>query len=164
MIIAVAGLEKESVVDGEGIRFVVFVQGCPHQCKGCHNPDTWDMTKKSYMEIESIYDIMDRINNGAIQYKGLTLSGGEPFCQPYNCSCLADKAHSLGWDVWCYSGYTYEELMKIKETDENVRLLLSKIDVLIDGPFIEELKDLDLVYRGSSNQRVIRMRNGEMIP
>ena len=85
MNLNVAGFEKESVVDGEGIRFVVFLQGCPHHCKGCHNTETWDTNKQSYIDSDSIFHMMDKLSNGIIQYRGLTLSGGEPFLQPLEC-------------------------------------------------------------------------------
>ena len=160
MNLNVAGFEKESVVDGEGIRFVVFLQGCPHHCKRCHNTETWDINKQSYIDIDSIFQMMDKLSNSIIQYRGLTLSGGEPFLQPLGCSILTDKAHSIGWDVWCYSGYTYTQLLEIAKNDNDVNRLLRSINVLIDGPYIEDMKDLDLVYRGSSNQKVLRLLNG----
>lgn len=162
MDINVAGFEKESVVDGEGIRFTVFLQGCPHHCKGCHNPNTWDFSKDNNMPIDVILARMDYARNSIIQYHGLTLSGGEPFCQPLQCCILADKAHSIGWSVWCYTGYTYEELLEIAKNDTYVDRLLRSIDTLVDGPYMEDKKDLDLVYRGSSNQRVLRLVNGSV--
>jgi len=139
----VAGFTKESIVDGEGIRFTVYVQGCPHNCKGCHNPQTHDFKAG---EEYSVSQIVEMIKSNPL-LSGITISGGEPFCQPIACSELAREAHSLGLNVWCYTGFDFEEVSNSQ--------LMRNIDVLVDGKFDESLKSADLRFRGSSNQRII---------
>lgn len=138
---------KESIVDGEGLRYVIFVQGCPHHCKGCHNPQTWNFKNGRYFSTESIKE--DLKNNPLLD--GVTFSGGEPFALKENEKALidiAEYAHSLGMNVWCYTGYTFEEI-KNKE-------LLKHIDFLVDGKFIEELKCYE-GFKGSTNQNIIKL-------
>lgn len=151
MKIRVCGFTKESVVDGPGIRAVVFAQGCPHRCVGCHNPDTWDGEDGFDLEID---DILFQIASNPL-LRGLTLTGGEPFAQAEGFAELAARVKSLGLDVVTYSGYTYEELMGKSRQDVSMMKLLNNTDILIDGPFIAELKNLSLAYRGSQNQRII---------
>jgi anaerobic ribonucleoside-triphosphate reductase activating protein len=148
----VAGIEPESIVDGPGIRFAVFVQGCPHKCPGCHNPGTHPFQGGSAMDIEEVFA---QFRHNPL-LKGITLSGGEPFCQAGPLAELARLVHSACKDVVVYTGYTYEELAASE--DPAVQSLLSETDLLIDGPFIEEQKDLDLLFRGSENQRLIDMK------
>ena len=145
MRIRVHGFEPESVVDGEGIRFTVFTQGCPHHCVGCHNPETHDFTSGTEYDISEILYMIDE--NPLIT--GVTLSGGEPFCQSEACLEIARESHKRGLSVWCYTGYTYEELIG--------NPLLNEIDILVDGKFIESQKSLNLLFRGSSNQRLIHV-------
>lgn len=147
--IRIAGIEEESIVDGPGIRFVVFTQGCKHNCKGCQNPETHSFSGGSSMEID---DIIEKIKENPL-LKGITLSGGEPFEQPKACLALAKKVKKLGLDVCCYTGYTLEEILR----DEAKKELVSEIDTLIDGRFIIEEKNLLLKFRGSENQRMINM-------
>lgn len=147
----VAGLEPESIVDGPGIRLAVFVQGCPHKCPGCHNPQTHPFKGGTEMAVE---DIFARFKRNPL-LKGVTLSGGEPFCQAEALAELARLVHSARKDVVVYTGYTYEDLAA--SGDPAVQALLSETDLLVDGPFIEEQKDLDLHFRGSGNQRLIDM-------
>lgn len=144
--IRIAGIEPESIVDGDGIRYVIFTQGCPHHCPGCHNPETHDFNGGKEMDVKDI--TCDFARNPLLN--GITLSGGEPFCQEKACIKLADKAHSYGLDVWCYTGYTYDE---VKD-----RELIKHIDVLVDGKFIESEKSLDLLFRGSKNQNIISLK------
>ncbi|MGE5422759.1 MAG: anaerobic ribonucleoside-triphosphate reductase activating protein [Ignavibacteriales bacterium] len=151
MKIRVCGFTKESVVDGPGIRAVVFAQGCPHRCVGCHNPDTWDSEDGFDLEID---DILFQIASNPL-LRGLTLTGGEPFAQSEGFAELAARVKSSGLDVVTYSGYTYEELMEKGRQDVSVMKILENTDILIDGPYMEELKDLSLAYRGSRNQRII---------
>ena len=151
MNIRLADIVPESVVDGKGIRMTVFVQGCEHRCKGCHNQGTWPMDGGEIKDIGFIADLAEKDP----LLDGLTLSGGEPFLQPAPLYELSKWCHSRGLNVWCYSGFTYEQLLEMGKCDENVKNLLGEIDVLVDGPFIEAQKDLTLVFRGSSNQRVI---------
>jgi len=148
MNIRVAGIVNDSIVDGPGLRLTVFTQGCPHRCPGCHNPQSHDFDGGEMRSVESILDIA-RDN---ILLDGITLSGGEPFCQAAACAAIAKGAHDAGLNVWCYTGYTFESLLSGSEEWLN---LLRNIDVLIDGPFILEHKTLNAQFRGSSNQRIL---------
>ena len=150
----ISGIVRESVVDGPGIRFVVFTQGCPHHCPGCHNPDTHPFDGGKLVNIERILAEVDK--NPLL--KGLTLSGGEPFCQPGPLAELARKAHARGLDVMVYSGYTLEQLLEKAETEPEVGALLREADVLVDGRFIEAEKSLILKFRGSRNQRILDVK------
>ena len=152
MKLQVSGIVKESIVDGKGIRTTVFTQGCPHHCPGCHNPQTHPFEGGTEIDTSEIFEEF-RQN---IILKGITFSGGEPFCQPAPLAELAKQVHSIGKDVTVYTGYTYEQLLAMD--DPAVRDLLAETDVLIDGPFIEARKNLELVFRGSENQRVIDMK------
>ena len=144
----------ESYVDGPGIRFSLFTQGCPHHCKGCHNPQTHDFDAGKEIEIQTIVDKM--VANPLLD--GITLTGGEPFCQVNECLELIKqlKKANHNYDVITYTVLTIEELLKKGHT-ENPQILefLSYIDYLIDGPFVLELRDLDIDFRGSKNQRII---------
>jgi len=148
-VIRFAGIEEESTVDGEGIRFVLFCQGCPHHCKGCHNPSTWSYDKGDFISPEEILYKMKQ--NELLD--GITLSGGEPFEQVDELLPLL-KLITPKYNVWSYSGYIYEDLIR----DTNKKKLLQYIDYLIDGPYIEDLRDLTLQFRGSSNQRIINVQ------
>lgn len=159
----IAGIVRESIVDGPGIRFVVFCQGCPHDCPGCHNPDSHDFGGGQECSIERILQEIDK--NPLLA--GVTFSGGEPMCQPKAFAELAQAVKERGLDITLFSGYTYEEIqdMATAETHEGraVSQLISLTDILIDGRFVSGLRDLTLQFRGSSNQRVIDMnRTREM--
>lgn len=155
------GTEPESIVDGKGIRFVVFVQGCPHRCPGCHNPQSHPFEGGREAGVRELYDEIC----GDPLLKGVTFSGGEPFCQPDLLAELAELVHAHGLDVTTFTGYLYEDLLAMRNPE--VDRLLSQTDVLIDGPFVLAQKDLTLVFRGSKNQRVIDMnatrREGKLI-
>lgn len=140
----------DSIVDGPGLRYVIFTQGCPHQCLGCHNPDTHDQLGGQEIPVEEL--IRDMQSNPLTD--GLTLTGGEPFAQAADCAKIARAAKTAGLNVWCYSGWTLEEL----QTMPAARELLAEIDVLVDGPFLQEEKSLTLKWRGSGNQRVIDLK------
>ncbi len=143
---------SDSIVDGPGLRLTVFTQGCPHSCVGCHNPQTHD--PKGGREIDADEIIVPMAENPLLD--GLTLSGGEPFLQSAACAFLAQRAHSLGLNVWTYTGYTYEEL-----TDggrEDFLTLLRETDVLIDGRFLIAERSLEVPFRGSRNQRLIDVK------
>ena len=152
-----AGIVPESYVDGSGVRFVIFVQGCPHHCKGCQNPETHSFHAGTNINLELVKELLTTVAAKTKYIKGLTLSGGEPFEQSQECAELARHAKTLGWDVWCYTGYTYEHL---KECNHD---LLYEVDVLVDGPYVQELRDLSLDFRGSSNQRILRLKEGEVV-
>lgn len=149
--IRISGMIDESIVDGPGLRMTVFVQGCPHHCKGCHNPQTHDFDGG---EVKSIMEIFESFKENPL-LSGVTFSGGEPFCQPRPLSRLGQLVKGEGQNVVTYTGYTYEQLLEMSKTDEGVKDLLEVTDILIDGPYVEEKRDLDLKYRGSSNQRII---------
>ena len=143
------GLVQDSIVDGPGWRFVCFVQGCPHHCPGCHNPDSHDFSGGTEMTTEEV--IAKMLSNPLTD--GLTLSGGEPFAQAEDCLAIAKAAHQHGLNVWSYSGWTYDYLLS--EGSDAQKSLLREIDVLVDGRFILEQRSLTLAWRGSPNQRVI---------
>ncbi len=149
-----AGIVPESVVDGPGVRFVVFVQGCPHHCTGCHNPETWDPQGGKEMTVKEVLKML-RKKVKLHHIKGLTLSGGEPFLQAEELVQLAKEARKMGLDVVTYTGYTLEQLQTLDLP--GVKELLAVTDVLVDGPFIQELRDISLAFRGSKNQRVINL-------
>lgn len=153
--INVSGIVNESIVDGDGVRLTVFLQGCTRQCKGCHNPDTWENKEVQLMSAEEIMEIY----NSSPLLNGITLSGGEPFLQASKLVRLVDEIHKIGGDVWCYTGYTLQELQNIKQAAE----LLKRIDVLVDGPFIESERDLTLKFRGSRNQNIWKNMKGSWI-
>lgn len=145
----IANVIHDSIVDGPGLRFVVFTQGCPHHCPGCHNPETLDPAGGSDVPLEAL---LDPIGKDPLT-EGLTLTGGEPFSQAEDCARLASAAKRVGWTVWVYSGYTFDAIRASKRPDWNA--LLETVDVLVDGPYIEKERDLQLLYRGSRNQRLI---------
>lgn len=149
MKIRVAGITQDSIVDGEGLRFVVFTQGCPHHCPGCHNPETHSLWGGKMVDVKEIIAQMDA--NPLCD--GLTLSGGEPFFQAYACAEIAKATKQRNKDVWCYTGYRLEELSTVCGAEE----LLRWVDVLVDGRFVQSKRSLDLDWRGSTNQRVIDM-------
>ena len=149
--IRLAGVVRESIVDGPGIRMTVFVQGCPHHCKGCHNAHTWDFDGGYDGSVERI--IEEAKKDPLI--KGITLSGGEPFAQAAALTILAKEARALGLNIFCYTGYTFEYLYEHFEEHPEYRDLLELCDWLVDGPFIEEEMSLMLHFRGSRNQRIL---------
>lgn len=142
-------LLTDSIVDGEGLRAVLWTQGCSHNCKGCHNPETHAFDKGTLVEVEKVKDL---IKDLTLQ-DGLTLSGGDPFFQPEACLEIAKFAKERGLNVWAYTGFLFEDLLN----NEKMRNLLNYIDVLVDGPFMLENKTLSLKFRGSSNQRIINV-------
>ena len=149
-----ADLQSDSIVDGEGIRTVVWTQGCPHHCFGCHNSETWDFEDGALIDIE---DIKKRFKSLKAQ-DGITFSGGDPMCQAEACSELAKYAKSLGLNIWCYTGYTFEQLMLLSKSNKHIMDFLKQIDVLVDGRFILEEKSYDAIFRGSKNQRIIDVK------
>lgn len=152
MEIRLAGVVTESITDGPGIRYTVFMQGCPHGCPGCHNPQTHDFQAGSLRTVDDIFEEFRR--NPML--KGITFSGGEPFCQPAALAELAARVHAAGRDVVAYSGWTYEELTAMRNA--GIQRLLDETDLLVDGKFILARKNLELLFRGSENQRIIDMK------
>lgn len=147
----VNGIVEESVVDGPGLRYVVFTQGCLHRCPGCHNPQTHDPEGGYPVRIAELREQFCR--NPLLA--GITFSGGEPFMQPAPLCALAEAVQACGKNVMVYSGYTLEQLKTLAATSAAVQRLLHLADILVDGPYIEELRDLDLLFRGSGNQRLL---------
>lgn len=152
MIIRIAGTVNDSIVDGPGIRFTVFTQGCPHHCAGCHNPQTHDFTGGREADTSEIIRMFRK--NSLLD--GITLSGGEPFCQSNACLEIAKAAHASNLNVWAYSGYTYEEIIS---GPAEWGTLLQEVDVLVDGRFMLDRKTLECRFRGSSNQRLIDVKS-----
>lgn len=151
MKIKLAGIERNSVVDGPGIRTVLFVQGCPHRCPGCHNPQAQPWEGGYWREVSALAESLTEDRS----IRGVTFSGGEPFAQARALATLAGKLKEAGLDIVVYSGYTYEELDRMAQTDSSVAGLLKACDLLIDGPYQQENRDISLAFRGSSNQRII---------
>jgi len=145
-----SGLVSESLVDGPGLRYVIFTQGCPHRCPHCQNPETWD---ESAGEEFSVKQVIRLIKQQKKTKRGVTFSGGEPFLQAGELAKVAIAAHQLGWDVVTYTGFTYEEL--VADNNDEIKTLLAATDILIDGKYIHKLRDIKLQFRGSSNQRLI---------
>lgn len=156
--IRIAGVVRESIVDGPGLRFAVFTQGCGHHCPECQNPETWDFSGGYECEIDKI---MNAIEENPL-LDGITMSGGDPLYQPEASYELCRRVKEKGLNVVVFTGYTYEELMELKEKDPWVGKLLEVTDILIDGRYEKDKRDLTLLFRGSRNQRVIDMkRSGE---
>ncbi len=149
-----AGVVRESIVDGPGIRMTLFTQGCPHHCEGCHNPETWDFDKGYDGNIEKIFQLAKK--DPLLQ--GLTFSGGEPFCQPKPLTKLAKMCHKEGYNIFCYTGYTFEKIISSFDTHPEWKDFLEEIDYLVDGPFILAQRSLMLHFRGSKNQRLLDVK------
>jgi len=152
MEIRLAGIVSESIVDGPGYRLAVFVQGCPHGCPGCHNPKTHDVNGGYLGDTDEIIAQMGK--NPLV--RGVTLTGGEPMLQSAALLEVAKAAKAKGMNVWCYTGFTLEALLK--ENMPQRMALLGAIDVLVDGPYLAHERSLDLLYCGSRNQRLIDMK------
>lgn len=144
-------LTYDSIVDGEGIRTVIWTQGCIHNCPGCHNPKTHSFTDGFLVDVKSVCDEIDAIEF----HDGITLSGGDPMCQVDACLEIAKFCQKKKLNVWCYTGYKIEDLLKRSLKEKKLKEFLENIDVLVDSPFIMELKSYDVPFRGSSNQRLI---------
>lgn len=160
--IRLAGIVRESIVDGPGFRFTIFCQGCPHGCPECHNPETHDFSGGSDVTFSRILQEIDK--NPLLA--GVTFSGGEPFCQPAAFAALAREIRKRNLDIVTFTGYTYERLQSMAEEQPEIQDLLDLTDLLIDGPFVKEEKDLTLQFRGSRNQRIIDLnatrKNGHL--
>lgn len=150
----ISGVVRESIVDGDGIRFVLFVQGCPHNCKGCHNPQTHPFDSGTIIKTD---DVINEFKKNPL-LSGITFSGGEPFCQTEPLIEIAKEVIKLGKNIYIYSGYTFEQLCEMSNDDPKILELLGLADVLVDGPFIIEEKSLLLRFRGSRNQRLIDLK------
>ena len=151
--IQLASLVEESIVDGPGIRFTVFTQGCPHRCPGCHNPSTHLNVGGSYWSVDDILAIYDRHPT----LDGMTLSGGEPFEQAGELAKVAAEVHARGDNIITYTGYRHEVLKKRAKDEPGIAALLAETDLLIDGRFMLAFKTLEAPFVGSSNQRLIAL-------
>jgi len=149
MLIRIAGTVDDSIVDGPGYRYAIFTQGCPHHCPGCHNPESHDFDGGRLVDTDVI---LAQVRENPL-LDGITLTGGDPLCQPEPCLVLAEAAKALGLTVWAYTGYTWESLLS--EADPARMALLNAVDVLVDGPFLLAEKSLELKFCGSRNQRLI---------
>lgn len=143
-----SGIVSDSIVDGPGIRTTVFCQGCPHHCPGCHNPETWPFGTGTRMDNHQLLQII--ASNPLC--RGVTFSGGEPFAQAEDFARLAQLLKERGYEVASYSGYTFEQLL---QGTAGQRQLLEQLDVLIDGPYLQAERSLELSFRGSRNQRIL---------
>lgn len=152
--IRIAGVVKESTVDGPGFRYVIFTQGCPHHCEGCHNPETHDMNGG---KLESITTLVEDIKKNPL-LKGITLSGGEPFMQAKKLVKLLSLLDLNRYTVMAYTGFKYEYLLENANEDNGFLELLKLTDVLIDGKFELALKSEKAKFRGSTNQRAIDVK------
>lgn len=141
----VAGIQRDSITNGIGIRDVIFLQGCSHRCKGCHNPSTWDYNGGEHRFVGDIVNELSKSNNN------VTISGGEPFDQYIALVELCKQFNRQGKTIWIYTGKT------VKPTNKIYKDLAEYVDVIVDGRFVEELKDSNLLFRGSSNQRLINL-------
>lgn len=161
--LATPKIQSDSIVDGEGIRSVIWTQGCSHNCLGCHNPETHSFDGGVILDVDEVKKQIDLLEG----QQGITFSGGDPMMQPESCLELAKYAKSLGYNIWCYTGFTFEELLKLGKKKKSILEFLNYIDVLVDGRFILEEKSFDVVFRGSKNQRLIdvskSLENGKVV-
>ncbi len=160
-IVRIAGVVTDSITDGPGIRAAIFTQGCPHRCPGCHNPESHDFAGGSETTVGGLFEQIRR--NPLLS--GITLTGGEPMCQAAPLAQLAKQVKALGLEVAVYTGYTWEELLAAEDPDQMA--LLRATDTLVDGRFVLAERSLDLKFKGSHNQRIIRaqesLKQGEIV-
>ena len=163
----IAGIDKGSIVDGEGWRYVIFFQGCKHHCDGCHNPETWDFEHGNAMTVEDIVHDLEECNSNRLM--DITFSGGDPFFQAKAIVPLAKELKALGYNIWAYTGFSFDNFLEFKQTgssqtnkgvivDKDMIHLLSYIDVVVDGAFEIDKKTLDRTFVGSSNQRIVDVK------
>ena len=154
MKIKVAGIQYETMIDGPGFRITIYSQGCQHHCPGCHNPQTWDFNGGKEYTVDELFDIIIKE-----EFSDVTFSGGDPMFQVEAFTELAQKVkNKTNKTIWCYSGYTYEEIKK----SPKMSVILPYIDALVDGRFMIEKRNTDLKFRGSENQRIVYLKNGEI--
>lgn len=149
--LATLELQRDSIVDGEGIRSVLWTQGCSHHCPGCHNPETHSFQEGFLVDVDDVKKKIDGLEG----QDGITFSGGDPMEQAEACLELAKYCKNKGLNVWCYTGYTFEELLLKTEFFPKIGEFLKYIDVLVDGRFVLSEKSYDVIFRGSKNQRLI---------
>lgn len=151
--IRLAGIAPQSLVNGQGIRKVYFSQGCSHHCKNCFNQETWPFTGGQEFDMDEL------IQKLSIEtyLDGVTFSGGDPFQQADKFAYMAKKIKLLGFNIWAYTGYTFEQLLELAKKDQNIKDMLENVDVIVDGRFVQELHVDHLKFRGSTNQRIINV-------
>lgn len=149
--LATLEIQKDSIVDGEGIRSVIWTQGCRHHCFGCHNPETHSFQEGFLVEVEEVKQQISTLEG----QDGITFSGGDPMEQAEACTEIAKYCKNIGLNVWCYTGYTFEELLRRQKHFPFIKDFLENIDVLVDGKFELTEKSYDVIFRGSKNQRLI---------
>ena len=158
-----ADLTTDSIVDGPGLRAVLWTQGCKHHCPGCQNASTWDFNGGGLVPIKMVLEAIDELEC----QDGITFSGGDPMFQVEACNQIAEYCKKKGLNIWVYTGFTYEEVMKLAKENPTYLDFLKKIDVLVDGRFILKERDLSLLFRGSRNQRLIdvpkTLKTGEIV-
>lgn len=148
--LSILEIVEDTTVDGPGFRTTVYCAGCPNRCPGCHNPQSWDIANGNVMEVADILDVIL-----SDPFADVTFSGGDPMFQPQGFTELAKAVkQQSGKNIWCYTGYLFEDIVK----NPLQRALLGQVDVLVDGRYIEALRDEQLRFRGSSNQRIIDVR------
>ncbi len=148
MKIRVLDIVRGTTVDGPGFRTSIYFAGCRHACPGCHNPQSWDFSGGVEMDLDEIMEIVRE------EDFDVTLSGGDPLYHPEAVRELSRRVVDAGHKVWLYTGFTIEEI----ESDPRLADALEFIDTIVDGPYVEALRDTDLLFRGSSNQRIIPLR------
>ena len=149
MKIRVLDIIEQTMADGPGLRTSIYCAGCAHHCEGCHNPQSWDFKGGKEMEVDDLVDLVE-----ADEFSNVTFSGGDPLYQVEAFTELARKIKErTGKNIWCYTGFTYEEVL----ADKRLSQILPYIDTLVDGPFIMAQRDTHLLFRGSSNQRIIHL-------
>ncbi|WP_133014579.1 anaerobic ribonucleoside-triphosphate reductase activating protein [Clostridium cuniculi] len=152
--VRLAGIAYESLVNGPGMRRVFFAQGCKHKCKGCFNPETHSFEDGEIMDMDKL--IKDVLDNPIL--KGVTFSGGDPIEQAHSFAYMAKAFKNSNLNIWCYTGYTFEKLLEVMKVDTAISELLNNIDVLVDGRFQINNKEEGLRFRGSTNQRIINVK------
>ena len=153
-----AAINKNDFINGEGVSVSFWTQGCPHKCKGCHNPETWDFDGGKEFTPDILDKIVEALSANGIE-RNLAIMGGEPLCEENQFLTLLVISHVReklpGVKIYLWTGYTYENLLKNEAP--HLQKILSEVDVLIDGPYIESLRDITLPLRGSRNQRIINL-------
>ncbi len=156
MKLRILDILEETMADGPGFRTSIYCAGCAHRCPGCHNPQSWDFAGGREVSVEELLEVVK-----ADEFSNVTFSGGDPLYQVEGFTELARRIkEETGKNIWCYTGFTYEEIL----ADDRLRQILPYIDTLVDGPFVEALRDPDLHFRGSSNQRIIHLTGQEEAP
>jgi anaerobic ribonucleoside-triphosphate reductase activating protein len=150
-------IEHDNIVNGDGLRAVIWTQGCRQHCPGCQNPETWSETAGELVPIAHIQETLRSFKG----QKGLTFCGGEPLLQAKACKAVADWARAeLGWDIWSFTGLVYEDIKRRGGPEWD---FVRSLDALIDGPYIQSQRDLTMKFRGSTNQRILYLKNDEVI-